>query len=583
MLSKCKVLGRLAVTPMGGYKAIRTHWFTGWSYFWLLMKKLLPISLLALFSCARPIAPTGGPRDTQPPGLVPEKSTPNKSTFFAKDRIELTFDEWITLSDVAGQVLISPPLPGKKNLPEISLKGKTVTIQFEKDQVLRPNTTYTINMGQSVKDLHEGNPAKDLIFVFSTGAHIDSLTASGSVADAFTLKPADQVVAMLYENSADSAALLERPSYFARSDKSGAFQLTNLKPGAYRLIAIEDNIPNLRWDGPSERIGFLDTLLVVGDVQPSPIALQLFLQEQALKIQRRDTSSFGQVRLQFTGPVQRVPVRSSNPDMYLLPELNADSITIWYSGPTSAPWYLLVGTDSIRVPAADPAPFRQRHQLQWPRPPAPTRTFGRQPVVQVEQLQTKATPVNQNALKPANLLLNAPIARWDTARWILMADTVPVRAFGIFSDSLNPRRLSMHTTWVPDKRHELYLLPGALTDIWGISNTDTLQATFNAGSTKTLSTLIVELTGLTAGASYILEVLDGEQAVERRAFLADGATMKYTFSGLPAVAYILRRTDDLNGNGRWDPGHFLEKRQPEPVRTKPLETLRAGWEVSVTW
>jgi uncharacterized protein (DUF2141 family) len=548
------------------------------------MKKLLPLCLLALLACARPIAPTGGPRDAQPPGLLPEKSTPNRSTFFAGDRIELTFDEWVTLSDVGKQVLISPPLSGKKNLPDISLKGKTVTIQFEKDQVLRPKTTYTINMGQSVKDLHEGNPAKDLIFVFSTGAYIDSLIASGTVVDAFTLKPVEQVVAMLYENTADSAVLLERPAYFARSDKSGAFQLTNLKPGTYRLVVVEDNIPNLRWDGPSERIGFMDTLLVVGDPVGAPVSLQLFQQEQVLRIQRRDTSGFGQVRLQFTGPVQRIPISCSNADITLLPEFDADSITIWHSGTAGEPWYLLAGVDTIRVPTADAATFREKHRLHWPKPPAPTRTFGRQPAAaQTAALPTKSTPVSQNAARPAKLLFNAPVVRLDTARWILLADTTPLRSFDVQSDSLNPRRLLLNTRWTSDTRHDLYLLPGAVTDIWGTSNADTLQASFNAGSTKTLSALVVELTGLNIGASYTLEVLDGEQVVERRAFRAAGNTQKCTFTGLPATAYTLRRTDDLNGNGRWDPGHYLEKRQPEPIRTRPLEALQAGWEVSVTW
>jgi uncharacterized protein (DUF2141 family) len=548
------------------------------------MKKLLTLCLLALLACARPIAPTGGPRDAQPPGLVPEKSTPNRSTFFAGDRIELTFDEWITLSDVGKQVLISPPLTGKKNLPDISLKGKTVTIQFEKDQVLRPNTTYTINMGQSVKDLHEGNPAKDLIFTFSTGAYIDSLIASGTVADAFTLKPVEQVVAMLYENTADSAVMLERPAYFARSDKSGAFQLTNLKPGTYRLVVVEDNIPNLRWDGPSERIGFMDTLLVVGDLVGTPVSIQLFQQEQALRIQRRDTSSFGQVGLQFTGPAQRIPISSSDTGITLLTAFDADSLTVWHSGTASEPWYLLVGTDSIRVPVADPTTFRAKHRLHWTKPPAPTRTFGRQPAAtQTEQRLTQSPPVSQRSAQPANLLFNAPVVRWDTARWILLSDTIPLRSFDVQTDSLNPRRLLVNTRWTSDTRHDLYLLPGAVTDLWGISNTDTLQASFNVGSTKTLSTLIVELTGLNTGGSYILEVLDGEQVVERKAFRAAGNTQKCTFAGLPATAYTLRRTDDLNGNGRWDPGHYLEKRQPEPIRTRPLEALQAGWEVSVTW
>ena len=46
--------------------------------------------------CANAVAPTGGPKDTTPPvvvAAVPE----NQSTHFIGKKIEITFDEYITL------------------------------------------------------------------------------------------------------------------------------------------------------------------------------------------------------------------------------------------------------------------------------------------------------------------------------------------------------------------------------------------------------------------------------------------------------------------------------------------------------
>ena len=57
----------------------------------------LIFTLILLSRCATVTAPEGGARDETPPQLVPENSTPNLQTNFTKQRIELTFDEWVTL------------------------------------------------------------------------------------------------------------------------------------------------------------------------------------------------------------------------------------------------------------------------------------------------------------------------------------------------------------------------------------------------------------------------------------------------------------------------------------------------------
>ena len=156
------------------------------------MTRLFPFFLLLLSSCARQGAPTGGPKDTTPPRVDSLASTPNYAVRFQEKKIELRFDEWVTLSDVATQVVVSPPLRTKR-VPDISLKGKTVVVEIPENDTLRPNTTYTINFGNAIKDLHEGNPAKDLRFVFSTGDFIDSLSVAGIVTDAYKLEPVENV------------------------------------------------------------------------------------------------------------------------------------------------------------------------------------------------------------------------------------------------------------------------------------------------------------------------------------------------------------------------------------------------------
>ncbi len=138
---------------------------------------------LVLTACATIISPQGGPKDETPPALVADKSTANLQTNFKKQRIELTFDEWVQVQDVFNQVLVSPPL---RYPYKVSLKQRTVRFDFDEREILRDSATYTINFGAAVKDLTEKNPAENLRFVFSTGPYIDSLSIRGVMVDAVT-------------------------------------------------------------------------------------------------------------------------------------------------------------------------------------------------------------------------------------------------------------------------------------------------------------------------------------------------------------------------------------------------------------
>jgi hypothetical protein len=41
---------------------------------------------------------------------------------------------------------------------------------------------------------------------------------------------------------------------------------------------------------------------------------------------------------------------------------------------------------------------------------------------------------------------------------------------------------------------------------------------------------------------------------------------------------------DLNGNGRWDTGDYMQHRQPEPVFMYSLPVvLRSNWDVEINW
>lgn len=202
-----------------------------------------------LASCASVTPIPGGPEDTDPPEIVSTKSTPNLQRRFEKQPIRLTFNEWVEVKDIGTQVIVSPPLEFS---PDIDLKGKSVYFQFNEEERLRPDATYTINFGESVRDYTEGNPTPNLRFVFSTGDNLDSLSVSGKVEDAFTGEPIPGAMVLLYDQLADTIIRAERPFYFARTNEAGQFRIENVKGGQFRAFALIDNNFNYLYDLPGE-------------------------------------------------------------------------------------------------------------------------------------------------------------------------------------------------------------------------------------------------------------------------------------------------------------------------------------------
>ena len=559
-------------------------------------------AIVLFAACARQGVPAGGPKDTRPPAIDSLASTPNFSTRFNQKRIELKFDEWIVLSDVGTQVVVSPPLATR---PEVVLKGKTVVVNFDKTEVFRPNTTYTVNFGSAVKDLHEGNEAKDLRFVFSTGDFIDSLFFGGALVDAFTGEPVENVSVMLYENFADSAVRKDRPYYFSRTNKVGQYEFKNLRAGTFRVIAIEEiDPPNLKWDGENERIAFRDSALLVNDSLIALINLKLFKNQPKPRLTGKNTDRYGLVKIGFTTLLKTFETKTiAPPGLITWLEKTPDSLMLWYDLPTAdTSWTLLFssaemrnqgadslvqrsGFDTIAVKKLSRSEFMKNHRIGFGDgvTQSVSSRGGRGKLPDAAPTIQPVKTIIQDASKSAALPFNYPIAAFDTARWLLTLDSTRLTTFSVMPDSASPRRLSLAFSWKQGKTYTLKLLPGGLTDLWGATNTDTLTRNFNVPTDKQLGTLSLTLEKIQPGTRYILQLLNGVTLVEERAFTADNNSKKLVFNRLQVAVYTARLLEDVNGNGRWDTGNFNARRQPERVFSKKLDALRANWELELSF
>ncbi len=203
--------------------------------------------------CAQIGYPTGGVADSLAPVLV--KSSPEIDKLnFTGNRITLTFDEYIEIKDIQTNLLISP-LP--KTNPTISSNLKTVSIKL-KDTLL-PNTTYSINFGNSIVDVHEGNPLKNFSYTFSTGNMIDSLELSGKVLLAESGKADSTIMLLLYRNASDSDVTFRKPDYITRSDANGLFKFKYLPAAAFNIYALKDGDGGKTYNSKTETFAFYDS------------------------------------------------------------------------------------------------------------------------------------------------------------------------------------------------------------------------------------------------------------------------------------------------------------------------------------
>lgn len=222
---------------------------------WLLgMASLAGLSglLLTGSGCANVIPPQGGARDSLAPVLL--KVIPSDSALrFTGKKIDFYFDEYIEVQDATMQVLVSP-LPAISPVVDSRLRDLSVRLK----DTLIPNTTYTIDFGNAVKDFTEGNIAKGLRYTFSTGNYIDSLELLGQVIIAETGKTDSTLIAVLHTDGKDSAVMRSRPQYVSRLDRNGRFHFRNLPPHQYFLYAMKDEGGTRRYMGGAQLFAFAE-------------------------------------------------------------------------------------------------------------------------------------------------------------------------------------------------------------------------------------------------------------------------------------------------------------------------------------
>jgi len=572
---------------------------------------------LLLAACASIGRPEGGPRDMTPPVMVSSTPAPG-SVNVSNGRIDIIFDENITLDDPMNKIVVSPP---QKKQAQISSNGRRVRITLR--DTLRDSTTYTVDLADAVRDLNEGNILDGLAIDFSTGPSIDTLMISGIVVEGRTLEPAQGMIVGVYSTPVADTALTTLPmDRITKTNALGRFTIRNLKPGSYRVFAINDLNHDFHWDR-SEDIAFLDR-----DISPSTMAVEVtdtftdaagndslvtrpatrFLPDDILltwfnenykplylvKHERPDarrltlemstrSDSLPQLTLLNTvragARLDREAVLQSSPGL--------DSLTYWLRDTT------LIGSDTLKIAAR----YLHTDTLDNITFTTDTLTFAlRQPKKKKKRdEETDSVPklefvnIGISSRQPQDLNMpllfetSAPTASIDSAGFRIeeLVDSVwmPVAAkIPSPPDSLQPMRLLTEMTWKPKTKYRVTIDSLAVTDIYGNHNRPFVQEV-STHAIEDYAALFFNIGDLGPD-SAIVELLTSDKPVRLEPVRNGVATFEYITPG----AYYARLFIDRNHNGRWDTGCVADTLQPEDVFyfSKKLN-LKKNWDVEQQW
>jgi hypothetical protein len=283
------------------------------------------------------------------------------------------------------------------------------------------------------------------------------------------------------------------------------------------------------------------------------------------------SSNYGQTKLLFSQKPKETSITWQDNKQRILKEIDGDTLRVWYDNTVAEPWKIFaLDKDTITVKSLSREDFFKKNKLNLMGAPS---VGGRGKAIAVEN------SVSVIANKAHELKFNFPIVKIDTSKIILREDSTTISLkINAKSDSTNSRKAIFAYPWKDDKKYNLLLLPGAITDFYGNVN-DSIKQKINIAKVKDFGDINVSLTQLDLKNDYIVQLLDQSNVMIIEKIIKKSAKNKVVFNTLSPAKYKIRIITDENKNGRWDGCDYDNQLFPEAVLIKELDDLKANWEL----
>jgi len=586
------------------------------------------IAAAVMVACANMGRPEGGPRDETPPVYV--RSNPSLGQLrVTNNKITVDFDENITLDDAMNKIVVSP---AQRTTPAITSNAKRVTIELR--DTLLPNTTYTIDFADAIKDLNEGNVLDGLAIDFATGDTIDTLRLSGMVFEARTLEPAQGMLVGVYSNLSDTAISTLPFERITKTNQLGEFTIRNLKAGTYRVYALNDVNRDYHWDR-SEDVAFYDvtvsptsepatvtdTLTRENGVRDSLVTRNItrFLPDdllltwfnegyasQYLKDYKRPERN--KITFQFGAKSDTLPIirllntHRAGDEISTWTALDAsptlDTLTYWITDTslvaldsitleatylrTDTTDNLVWGTDTLKFNFRSPKKKEEKEKKKRKKKDGEEEEDSIPPVPHMELRVTSGSSQELNM----GLALGAgtPVARFDSTavhlEMLVDSTWYPItRPTFSRPEPLHPMVYTAPYEWEEGTKYKLVIDSAAMVDVYGLDNAR-LEHEFTTKKSDDYSAVSFNISGLD-GRKAVVEVLSTSDAPVASAPVEGNlATIEYLKPG----TYYARLFIDANGDGKWTTGSIADSIQPEEVYYYPKKvTLKKNWTIEQSW
>lgn len=573
------------------------------------------VFLLSMWGCARPTAPTGGPKDLSPPKVI-QCVPPNHSANFKGHKFTIYFNEYVQLDKIYQQLMISPPL---KHVPDFKLKGKSLIVKLK--DTLKRNTTYSVFFGNAIQDLTEGNALKNYTYVFSTGKYVDSLSLRGLVVNAEDLTPEKEVMVMLYpapniNKAVDTMPTHGKPYYLSRTNDNGYFYFSGLADTTFLLFALQDKNNSLTFDQPNERIAFIDSV-VIPQYRPKPIIdsavldsskllpkykfdrledslkdiadsianshLKLYelymFRQPPLVLKLIDDKLVARNTIQFVFNKQAENIKIISPQLKdsainFIEKWNIDKDSLtWFlhePHPDSLTFFVYEGEkimDTVRLRAIPKEKILKRKKKK----------------IKPRKLYLSWSSNIMGIIKPGEKLkinFGQPVSNinFDSVLFVSGKDTLlnpPV----YFKDSFK-MQLVIPFKVVPGTNYQLVIPDSSIANWNGLYN-QKISLTFRAKPEKDYGIVVFKVYPKLPGHYIIQMIKNKDKVIEEKYF---SKSEEVIFENINPGKYSFRLIFDTNDNGKWDPGNYFLGIEPEKVLEYQKEvTVRANWEIYENW
>jgi hypothetical protein len=602
-----------------------------------ILSPVIITGVLLSYGCAQQGAPTGGPKDETPP-VVLKTVPPNYSTNFGASKITITFDEYLDMANFTQELVVSPPMEEK---PEIRLRNKMLIIEFEEELKEEATYTFNFGEGIRDLNEKNVLLNYEYVFATGNELDSLSVKGTLKKAFDLSV-PEGPINIMLYEELGDSIPLKQIPYYVGRSDKEGNFAVNNLKRGIYKLFVLKDGNNNFLFDLPNEEIAFLDSALLIDgeyfrkillekgvydstDLKPRVFELEIDTAGMSADSVRILLDSLEQTKPDFNSlyvdlfmftedPVNQyisgfkrddrkkielvfsLPLTDSFafkpvfPDTLtsrsLIPEfgLNRDTLTIWAADTMIAALdtikmaFTYSALDSVNNPILKTDTLLFSYRERASRAKKGDKNEEKEEVLQVLTVKNRAKHHIKHDL---SFTVGQPLESINPGLFELyiIPDSIEVPvAAEPYLDTTHLRRARISHSWKEEGKYRLVLYPGAMTDIYGLTN-DTIDLTFQIRPLAEYGQINLTLEDVKD--SIIIQLFKKDKLVRSRSVTTSGT---YTFDFVDPDTYHMKLVHDRNGNGKWDTGKYLKGIQPEEVEFIPRELkIRANWDHDVTY